>query len=308
MSKSPGITIAGFSSLVTAAALILGAGCGGDGTTTPPPADDFAPPTGLTVVNGTNEVILDWQPSPDAGDTDFRGYVVYRHTSTMIGATDDQLLTYRRNDPPLTSLTYFDGLAQNGMRYVYAVRAARGSGELSRPTDEYDTAPRREGAQAVDLSELGYTGQASGLNCATAQAYEMKSGRPDNRLQIDCYLGTMGSNDETDQVLALKSPHRVLNGGAAWVNRVADVVALGTGQAAWDIPDAPTSGWRSEVELGANPVDMVIAVKTPPDGNGRRYYAKLWILSQAGSAGTRTVSVKVAYQEIPDYPRFFVPA
>jgi hypothetical protein len=296
----------GLAVLVAATALALVAGCGGDETTAPPP-NELAPPAGLTVVNGANEVILRWEPSPDAAGTDFRGYNVYRHTSTMIGATNAGLLAFRRNSTPLTTLSYTDGMAQDGTRYYYAIRAVRGSGELSRPTGECDTAPRREGAEAIELSEWGWAGQASGLFCATPQAFEMRSGRPDNRRFVDCYLGTGGDNDETSRVLALKSPHLVLNGSVAWANRVAELALLGTGQAAWDIPQAPDSGWSSRVELGGDPDGLVIAVKTPPDDSGKRYYAKLWILSHAGSAGVRTVSLRVAYQEIADYPRFVIP-
>jgi hypothetical protein len=296
------LKLTGFAALMTAL-LALVAGCGGDGTTEPPPSNEFAPPTGLTVVNGPNEVILRWQASPDAADADFKGYNVYQHTSTMIGATDAQLLTYKRNATVVTSTTYTDGTALNGTKYYYAVRALRGSSELSTPTSEYDTAPRREGNDPIDLAEFKYTGQPSGLNCATPQAYAMESSSPDNRPFIDCYLGTLGTTDESNQVLALKSPHRVLNGSTTWASRTAELVLLGTGQTAWDIPNAPTSGWSSQVELGANPVDKVIAVRTP-GGPRVRHYAKVWIQGVSGTAGQRVISATVAYQEIVDYPRF----
>jgi len=295
---------AGFVVLLTAAVLVLVAGCGEDGTTAPPPVNEFAPPTNLAVVNGPNEVLLRWQASTDAADSDFKGYHVYRHTSTMVGATDAQLLTYKRNSAVITSTTYIDGTALNGTKYYYAVRALRGSSELSTPTSEYDTAPRREGNDPIDLAEFKYAGQPSGLNCATPQAYAMESSSPDNRSFIDCYLGTMGNDDETNQALVLKSPHLVLNHSTNWANRVAELVLLGTGQTAWDTPNAPTTGWASQVELGTNPVGKVIAVRTP-GGTGVRHYAKVWIQGVSGTAGFRVISATVAYQEIADYPRFF---
>jgi hypothetical protein len=298
---------ASFATLAVAAVLVLVAGCGGDGTTAPPPVNEFAPPTALTVVNGPDQVILRWSASPDAGDSDFKGYNVYRHTSTMAAATDAQLLTYLLkggNNNYVRTTTYSDNTALNGTKYYYAIRAVRGSDELSVATNEYDTAPRREGADPIDLAEFNYLGQASGLNCATPQAYTMESSSPDNRLLIDCYLGTLGTNDETGQVLALKSPSRVRNGAAAWSARVAELCLLGTGQAAWDIPAAPTSGWASQVELGANPVDKVIAIRSPADNTGKRHYAKVWIMGAEGTAGQRVIHALVAYQEIADYPRF----
>lgn len=300
--QSPGRS--GFAALVIAAALILGPGCTNDGTTTPPPVNEFAPPTGLSVVNGTNEVILRWLASPDAADSDFKGYNVYRHNATMVGATDTQLASYKQNSAFVEVTTFIDAAAVNGSKYYYAVRAVRGSSELSAPTNEYDTAPRREGADAIDLGEFRNTAAPSGLNCAAPRAYAMESTTPDNRPFIDCYLGTIGTNDETIQLLALKSPSRVLNGSARWTSRASELVQLGTGQAAWDIPNAPTSGWVTQVELGANPVDKVIGVKTPADVNGKRHYAKLWITGVSGAAGQRVISVVVAYQEIADYPRF----
>jgi hypothetical protein len=304
MRNNPGSPLAGFAVMLAVAVLVLVAGCGGDSTTTPPPPNEFAPPTGLTVVNGDHEVILRWTASTDAADTDFKGYNVYRYTSSMVGSTDAQLLTYKQNSVPITSTTYTDGTALNGTKYYYAVRALRGSSELSTATSEYDTAPRREGGEPVDLAEFMYSGQASGLNCAGPQAYTMESSSPDNRLLIDCYLGTLGANDESNQTLALKSPHRVLNGNARWAGRVADLMLLGTEQAAWDIPIPPTSGWVSQVELGAEPVGKVIAVRTPVDTNGKRHYAKLWVMGVQGTAPNRVISVLVAYQEIADYPRF----
>ena len=305
MRSSTDLKFTGFAVLLTVVVLVLAAGCGGDGTTAPPPVNEFAPPTSLAVVNGPNEVILRWQASTDAADSDFKGYNVYRHTSTMVGATDAQLLTYKRNATVVTSTTYTDGTALNGTKYYYAVRALRGSSELSNPTSEYDTAPRREGTDPIELAEFRYAGQPSGLNCATPQAYAMESSSPDNRLLIDCYLGTMGNNDETAQNLVLKSPHLVLNRNTIWAGRVAELVLLGTGQAAWDIPNAPAdgAGWASQVELGANPTDKVIAVRTP-GGAGVRHYAKIWIQEVNGAAGQRVISAIVAYQQIVDYPRF----
>jgi hypothetical protein len=272
------------------------------GACTPNPCV-LPPPTGLAVVNGSDHVILRWRASLGAYTSDFKGYNIYRHTSTMVGATDAQLLTYKKNSTVITTTTYTDGTALNGTKYYYAVRALRGSSELSTPTSEYDTAPRREGNDPIDLAEFMYTGQPAGLNCATPQAYAMESSGSDNRLLIDCYLGTMGTNDESTQNLALKSPHLVLNHSTNWAGRVAELVLLGTGQAAWDIPNAPTAGWASQVELGANPVDKVIAVRTP-GGAGVRHYAKVWIQEVNGAAGQRVINAMVAYQEIADYPRF----
>ncbi len=297
--------LAGLAVLMAAAFLGFVAGCGDeDGTTQPPPTNEFSPPKNLSAVNGTNEVILRWTGSDDAGDSDFKGYYIYRHLSSMVTATDAQLLTYRRNATPLTSTTYTDGTALNGTKYYYAVRAVRGSDELSEPTAEYHTAPRREGEDPIGLAEFSYAGQPSGLNCATPEAYAMESSAPDNRLLIDCYLGTLGVNDEIGQTLALKSPHKVLNNNPNWSARVAELLLLGTGQAAWDLPAPPDAAvWTSQVELGADPVDKVIAVRTP-GGVGVRHYAKIWIHTVSGDPGERIITATVAYQEIVDYPRF----
>jgi hypothetical protein len=299
------LKLAGFAALMTAALIVLVAGCGGDGTTEPPAVNEFAPPTGLTVVNGPNEVILRWTASTDAADADFKGYNVYRHVSTMIEATAVQLATYKRNTTAVITSTTFTDAAQSGTKYYYAVRALRGSSELSKPTTpEYDTAPRSEGAEPIGLAEFRYTGHPSGLKCSTPQAYAMTSTPPnDNTLLIDCYLGTMGNDDGATWNLALKSPHLVPSGNNNWENRVAELKLLGEGQTAWDTPNAPTDGWVSQVDLGTSPANKVIAVRTP-GAAGVRHYAKVWIQEVSGNVGERVVSATVAYQAIAEYPRF----
>ncbi len=300
------LKLTGFAAVMTAVLSVLVVGCGGDGTTQPPPVNEFAPPTGLTVVNGSGEVFLSWQASSDAADSDFKGYNVYRHTSTMVGATDAQLLVYKLNSTVITSTDYHDGTAVNGYKYYYAVRAMRGSSELSTPTSEYDTAPRWEGTADVELGEFKNTTKPSGLNCAAARAYAMESSPPnDNHLLIDCYLGTMGNNDEITYHLALKSPDRVLNGSSAiWSTRRAELVLLGTEPTDWETANAPATGWANQVDLGDNPVGKVIAVRTP-GGTGVQHYAKVMITQVVnGTEGQRVITATVAYQGIADYPRF----
>jgi hypothetical protein len=274
-------------------------GCGSDSTTQP--VDEFAPPTNLTYVNGSAEVDLEWDPSPDATVSDFGGYHVYRYTQTMIGATSQQLATYKLTAQPITVTDYIDATAHNGTKYFYAVRAVKTNGDLSQPTAEIDTAPRDEGPP-VTLWEFAYSGQSSGLGCSTSQAYAMESQSPDNRLFIDVYLGTTDVLDDSGSSLALKSPSLVLNGNARWALRVAELKLLDS----WDDPTTGTTGWTDQVNLqaGGSVVGKVIAVRTPAAANGQYHYAKVKVQTTKGVAGQRQISVKVAYQGLADYIRF----
>lgn len=287
------------------AALALCVGCGEDSTS--PPPEEFAPPTNLTYVNGDGAVFLRWQGSADAGLGDFRGYNVYRHTSSLRDSSLSAAARYKVNTSALTGLSYTDNSAVNGVKYYYTVRALKGSDTISRPTNEIDTAARTEADNDVTLGEFANNDQPSGLSLSELRAYTMTSTPPnDNRAKIDVYLGTTGFEDEPEMPLALKSPALVDGSGTTWT-REAELVVLGTGQTAWDTPVPPSSGWSSSVTLGASAAEVagkVIAVKSPPDNNGARHYAKIWIISMTGGAGQRVLTVDIAYQSAPDYPRF----
>ncbi len=286
------------------AGLLLVAGCSDDETTAPPA--EFDPPSALYAVNGSGSVLLRWTASSYASSEDFDGYNVYRHTASMAGLSDAAMAAYRIGQASGTS--YNDTGRPNGTQYYYVVRALKEDGTLSERSNEINTAARTEGLNDVTIYEFAYSDQPSGLNCNEPAAYTMSSATPDNRSKIDLYLGTTGAGDESTQQLALKSPHLVLNGDAAWASRQAQLVLLGSGQSAWDRYDAPTTGWSTSVPLGtsnAEVIDKVIAVKTPPFTDGQVHYAKVWIQSvDSDPPGERTISVKVAWQSAPNYPRF----
>lgn len=281
--------------------LAVAGGCSDDDKVTVPP-EELAPPGNLTFINFEGEVVLSWDSSADASRSDFAGYAVYRHTSSMVGATQEELGGYRQNDTPI-ALTYYedDGVVE-GSRYHYAVRAALDNGRLSEPSNEIHTAPRYE--FVVDaLHEFAATGQPSGLDCSTGEALAMSSSNPDNRLFIDVYLGTDDPDDDPGEPLALKSPHMVLNGHENWSGRVAGLKLLDS----FDEGTTPDEGWADHVVLGdtqAEIVGKVIAVRVPMSAEGEYHYAKILVESVTGDAGERRVGILVAYQPIPDYIRF----
>lgn len=277
-------------------ALAFVSGCSDDDPTQP--IDEFAPPTNLTFINGDDEVLLDWDPSPDATVGDFEGYFVYRHTQSMVGETGTVLAGRRLFQTPTTATAITDATANNGTRYYYAVRAVKDNGDLSAPTSQIDTASRREGGP-VTLHEFASTGNPSGLGLAAPVALSMQS---ENAGQIDVYLGTTGDSDEGTESLAFKSPHLVDSTSPQWDDRVAQLKLLDD----WDTPTTSDTGWTDEINLeaGGPIVGKVIAVRTP---GTTEHYAKIEILSTEGTGGNREVAVRVAYQEIAEYIRFSAP-
>ena len=280
-----------------ALALFGAAGCGDDDPSKPP--DQFAPPTNLTYVNGNGEVSLDWDGTPDETWDNFAGYKVYRHTSSLVGVAGSELEQYRIATTQAGTTSYIDRSAANGTMYYYSVRGAKDNGDLTQPTNEIDTAARPEGL--VTLAEFASTA-ASGLDLSAGQALAMSSQNPDNTGLIDLYLGTAGTNDETDQPLALKSPHLVLGGtSGVWV-RQAGLKLLEDPTA----PTTPNTGWLEEITLGNNAEEIqgkVIAVRTPVDGT-EFHYGKLVAISASGAQGERQVQFVWAHQELPNYIRF----
>jgi hypothetical protein len=295
-----------------AVGLGLLAGCSNDKTTTKPP-ESLAPPTSLSAINDSSGVELQWDPSTNADDSNFKGYNVYRNTSSLAGVSDSELQNYwlRINTSDHVTvtpeLTYFnDESAQLGTKYYYSVRAVRGDNynELSTPI-EIDSAPREEGAPFV-VSELRFTNEPSAIDLAHQQAIAMQIG---NAANIDVYLGTTDSGDATTAGLALKSPSKVQSEND-WSGRVSRLYNMGStgGQTlwfnAWEAPAANDPGWTDQITLPDNPRGMIIAVETP-DVSGHHHYGKIWIQDVLSStAGERQIQVKVAYQPIADYPRF----
>lgn len=273
-------------------------GCSEDDTTEPPA--EFAPPTNLIYINDDGSVFLQWSASPDAAISDFAGYTVYRSTSSMAALTPSQLAGLKLNATPQAALNMSPSAA-NGTKYYYAVAAAKDNGNISELSNQIDTAARAESDQ-IELSEFRFTSEPSGLNLETGTAYEMESSSPDNRPFIDVYLGTTDPDDSIDSPLAFKSPSLVLDGDPRWANRVGKVQVL----ANFDTPTADTGDWLDTVTLGTNAeaVGKVIAVRTPIDGEGHYFYAKLRVDAVSGAAGQRQITLTRAYQSLPDYIRF----
>jgi hypothetical protein len=279
-----------------ALALLLVAGCSDDETTKPP--DEFAPPTNLTFVNGDNRVDLDWDPSPDATWDSFVGYNVYRHTESLAGVADADLAQYRIVTRTASQTSYSDIDAVNGTMYYYTVRGARDNGDLTQPTNEIDTAARPEGL--VTLFEFEATGPSGfDLSDLADTALTMTSNNPDNTGLVDFYLGTTGENDESDQPLALKSPHLL---GGSWT-RMAAFKALVNPT---DSQTTSTGFQLESITMGATVEeisDRVIVVRTPQE-NGEFHYGKLAVITTSGDAGDRRIQFQWTFQLIPNYPRF----
>jgi hypothetical protein len=176
-----------------------------------------APPTGITVLNGDNRVDLAWNSNYEG---DLAGYNVYYSDSyngkyTLIGST---------------SQNYFvDYDASNGVLTYYAVTAYDYNGNESELShDAIYATPRPEGFdQAIfnfhnnpDLA--GYT-------------FNDYSVVPYDDLSTDFFYGIYTNIDSI----------------MVWNDT--DIQDMGPTQDIWDIPFAPTSGWRASKSAVAIP-------------------------------------------------------
>lgn len=273
------------------------AGCGDDDEVT-----TFDPPGTPAYVNGEGQITLSWSASPSEGTDAFAGYDVFRDTTTMGALSLSELESRKLNATPLTVRSYVDASVTSGTRYYYAVRSVKSDGNWSAPTVEVDTAPVIKGGLVV-LAEFLDTQRASGFDFSEGVAVSVSSAGPDNRMLVDVYLGTAGANDESNQQLALKSPHLVLNGSPDWSTRVAQLKLLPDEDAA----TTEISGWQDKVLLGTSEgqiTSKVIAVRVPADALGEVHYGKITVYATSGPAGQRSIEVFYSFQEIPNYIRF----
>ncbi len=276
------------------------AGCGDD-TVSPP--QEFAPPSNVSFINDNEAITITWDSSPDEARSDFQGYNLYRSTSTLIGATTTELAAAQVTQNPTTVNQLTDAGVTNGTIYYYHVRSVKSNGDLSQASNEVDTAGRLEGGP-VTVTEFASAADPSGYDMSAGIAVAMSSTNPDNRMLIDFYLGTTDANDDSGSQLAIKSPHLVLNGDAAWANRTAGFKLLDDRDVSFETP----GGWQDQIALGTDAAEIngtVIAVQAPLDVNGERHYGKIEILtSSIGVPGERNIEVLWTFQELPNYIRF----
>ncbi len=129
--------------LCVLAALVLVTGCGEEEWTAP------APPTNFSATAGDAVIVVSWDPSPDADQSDFVGYNVYISTEPIASLGSDEVEEYKVNSSPLsdgdspyeiTSDASGQPL-QNGQVYYVHMRSVGehdGSYEAGDPTEEIE--------------------------------------------------------------------------------------------------------------------------------------------------------------------------
>jgi len=278
--------------------LLVAAGCGDDDEEV-----GFEPPGTPTFVNGDGQVTLSWSGSISEELDDFAGYDVFRDVTTMVGLDLAELATRKINATPVTPSTrsYVDATPVNGTKYYYAVRTVKTNGDWSAPTTEIDTSPVEKGG-LIMLAEFADPSRDSGFDLSAGVAVSVSSSDPDNRMLVDLYLGTAGSNDESTQQLAIKSPH-LISGGGDWSQRGATFKLLNDA----DESTTEVAGWQDMVLLGTTSgqiTSKVIAVRTPLDTEGEVHYGKITVLTTSGPQGQRSIEILYTFQLIPNYIRF----
>lgn len=167
-----------------------------------------APPTGITVLNGDNRVDISWNPNYE---NDVAGYNIYYALSyngkyTLIGSSNDNY--------------FVDYDAANGTTYYYAVTAYDYNGNESELSyDAIYAVPRPEGFNQAIFDFHHYPDLAG----YTFNDYSVV---PFDDQSTDFFLGIYNGID------------------SIMVNYDTDIQDMGTTQDIWDIPFAPTGGWR----------------------------------------------------------------
>lgn len=176
-----------------------------------------APPTGIAVLNGDNRVDIYWNQNYE---NDVAGYNLYYSTSydgryTLIGSTNDNY--------------FVDYDASNGTTYYYAVTAYDYNGnESDLSYDAIYATPRPEG---FDQSIFDFRLYPD-LGGYTFNDYSVV---PYDDLSTDFFFGIYNGIDSI----------------MVWNDT--DIQDMGPTQDIYDIPFAPTSGWRASKSAVAIP-------------------------------------------------------
>lgn len=273
--------------IILAASLII-FGC--SSTDPEPEPEVFDPPTGLTYMTYQDSVKLSWSISPDAGQSGFQGYLIYRRENAgFSGLSDTELEAYLVSSSPVSGTeTTITGLASDKIHYfaARAIKVVGGDTTLSNLSGTVDTSPTIWFEDT--LWEI--TGGASVI-CAidfdNQVVYPMQLA---HLTHIDLYLGVDDSN-----FLTLKSPS---NFGTEWESRVANIKRLGIAtEGLASFGDAGTIGTSTTATLTQPGTTFAIKIGS--------HYSKLYFVNFVGGAyPNRGIYFKAAYQEIGDYTHF----
>lgn len=280
---------------ITLGILVTGAlgisGCGDDSTTEPP--EEFAPPTNLRAVNGNESVVVRWLPSPDEALDEFKRYNIYRGTTSLLSVDPGQLEQLGNKVGSVNAgVDSFKTTVANGTLYYFHVRAEKDDGGFSGPSNEVQAAGRAEGSGEI-LEEFASDGD-SGFDFSSGETVSLRQDNPDRFVLTDVYLGTGAANDDPGSVLSLKSPELLARLNGEWTNRKALIKIIGTD---WDVNTTTSTGFESQFNIL---VGAVYAIKTPGTSN----YAKLMVESIDGTAGSRSITFRYAYQPTPNLIQF----
>jgi len=246
-----------------------------DSSVTPTPIDKVpTTPQGVFSITGDHTVYVYWN---GIYETDVHHYVVYRSLQATTGYVAISTVAAEPNpDLDLLIYEYVDNLAQNGVKYWYAVTAVDNAGQESELSAEevFDT-PRPEGSATVLPKDIAPT--AAGFNLATHQTVGWNSTAAD--IWVDRLVDTI------DNVIYMDV---YLNAGDSTDGQT-DIQDFGYTESFDAIGWAPTDGW-SQLGYAEAIVGHTYIVWTWDD-----HYAKVRI---TGISPSGAVSFQWAYQTV----------
>jgi hypothetical protein len=304
-----------------AAVLVVAAGCEDNPIR---PSDELAPPTNLTMVDGTNSVTLTWDASPFEPSSRFKGYNVYVDTVSIAGVTDTTtsgfLEARQANDTPLTGRTFAVDHLHNGnalvqgKKYYFHVRTVREDDRVSIASNEVDTSPRPEGTNDTQPSTdtdlmfdyAATTTTKSGYGwdriVGTGIAYTTAVINQDN---VDFFM--MEEPNSADDGSQFISPAQAAFTATTWTVKHRTLFKdLGAGDAAWNTAVAPDTASMTQV-VKVNQ-DHTYALRLY-DGHWAKIRAltltkNVTVSGSSGNVQLNRLYFRWAFQLIDDYGRF----
>jgi len=275
--------------LILLAGLIIFVGCEKKTTEPEPEPETFDPPTGLTYTTFQDSVMLTWNPSPDAGETGFEGYLLYhRENAGFDGLSSEELATYLVSPDPNsgTEITVY-GLSSDRKHY-FALKSFKvdgGDTSLSSLSGTVNTSPTIWFEDTL-WEVAGGDSVICAIDFDNQAIYTMDLL---HLTHIDIYLGVDDSNR-----LALKSPSLF---GDEWADRETEIKRLGVAvNGLASFTSAGTNNWTDEIVLYPGESYAIL--------NGS-HYSKILIENWIGSGyPNRGISFKAAFQDVENYDHF----
>lgn len=276
--------------LIILAALLAFVGCDSTEPEPEPEPEVFDPPTELAYMTYQDSVKISWTASPDAGETGFQGYLLYRRENADFSSVPAaEMNEYLVSTTPIGGVeTTVSGLLSDRKHYfaAKAIKVVDGDTTLSDLSNTVNTSPTIWFEDTL-WEVTGGDSIICAVDFDNQVVYPMELA---HLTHIDLYLGVDDSN-----YLTLKSPSHY---GTEWESRVANIKSLG-------IATHGLASFGSVDDIGTSTAAILTQPGTSFAVKIGSHYSKLYFVNFVGGAyPNRGIYFKAAFQEVEDYNHF----